>query len=328
MLLSCGDALIDFLPVRSVDGRDAYVPVVGGSCLNVAIAMARLGAPTGFVGGISSDMFGAMIAAHASGSAVDLRYALRGPHETTLAFVRFIGGEPHYAFYDEATAARHWSYRQGSIPFAEIDAIHTGSTTLIDPEMATRTLSMLDGARGVATISFDPNCRPALVPDKAAYARQMDAFALRANILRMSEVDFEFLYGGRDFDAKAAASIASGASLVIVTRGGAGTLAWHRSAGFLEVEAPRIEVVDTIGAGDSFQGALLFALREIGRIAVEALASLSRDELERVLRFAMACAAITCGRVGADPPRRADLGAGLIDLLRGEAERSAGPDHL
>ena len=91
MLLSCGDALVDFLPVKSVDGRDATVPVAGGSCLNIAVGMARLGAPAGFVGGISTDLFGRMIADHASASQVDLRYATRSAHQTTLAFVRHVG---------------------------------------------------------------------------------------------------------------------------------------------------------------------------------------------------------------------------------------------
>src|SRR5580704_14694147 len=105
MLLSCGDALIDFLPVNSMDGRDAIVPAVGGSCLNIAVGMARLGAPAGFVGGISTDLFGRMIADHASASEVDLRYATRSDeHQTTLAFVRSVAGEPQYAFYDEGTA--------------------------------------------------------------------------------------------------------------------------------------------------------------------------------------------------------------------------------
>ena len=106
MLLSCGDALIDFLPVNSADGRDALVPVVGGSCLNIAVGIARLGAPAGFVGGISTDLFGRMIAEHARASQVDLRYAARSSRQTTLAFVRVVDGEPQYAFYDEETAAR------------------------------------------------------------------------------------------------------------------------------------------------------------------------------------------------------------------------------
>src|SRR6266540_6177022 len=130
MLLSCGDALVDFLPVKSVDGRDATVPVVGGSCLNIAVGMARLGAPAGFVGGISTDLFGRMIADHASASQVDLRYVTRSDCQTTLSFVSTIAGEPQYAFYDEATAPRNWAYRPGSIPFDAIEAIHVGSTTL------------------------------------------------------------------------------------------------------------------------------------------------------------------------------------------------------
>jgi sugar/nucleoside kinase (ribokinase family) len=93
MLLSCGDALIDFLPVSSVDGCDAIMPVVGGSCLNIAVGMARLGAPAGFVGGISTDLFGRMIADHASASEVDLQYATRSEHQTTLAFVRSVAGD-------------------------------------------------------------------------------------------------------------------------------------------------------------------------------------------------------------------------------------------
>jgi fructokinase len=118
MLLSCGDALIDFLPVKSADGRDAIVPVVGGSCLNIAVGMARLGVAAGFVGGISSDMFGRMIADHALASGVELRYTTRSAHQSTLAFVRSVAGEPQYAFYDQGTASRNWTYRfhQAKLP--------------------------------------------------------------------------------------------------------------------------------------------------------------------------------------------------------------------
>ncbi|MGY2934718.1 sugar/nucleoside kinase (ribokinase family) [Bradyrhizobium sp. GM6.1] len=100
MLISCGDALIDFVPTRNTDRREAVMPAVGGSCLNVAIGMARLGAPTGFVGGISTDMFGRMITDHAAASNVELGLATRSDQQTTLAFVRIIARESHYAFYD------------------------------------------------------------------------------------------------------------------------------------------------------------------------------------------------------------------------------------
>src|SRR5260221_14074969 len=214
MLLSCGDALIDFLPVASVDGRDAAVPVAGGSCLNIAVGMARLGAPAGFVGGISTDLFGRMIADHALASQVDLRYATRSDHQTTLAFVRSVAGEPQYAFYDEQTASRNWGYRRGSIPFDEIEAIHVGSTTLADDTGAAQALAMVEDARGSVTISFDPNCRPNLVKHKIRYLDRMDAFAATADIVRMSDVDFEFLYGDIDYAGRAKSFIEAGASLV------------------------------------------------------------------------------------------------------------------
>ena len=315
MLLSCGDALIDFLPVKSADGRDAAVPVAGGSCLNIAVGMARLGAPAGFVGGISTDLFGRIIADHALASQVELRYATRSEHQTTLAFVRTVGGEPQYAFYDEGTASRNWIYRPGSIPFDEIEAIHVGSTTLVDDQGATQALAMLRDARGSVTISFDPNCRPKLVKHKTHYVERMNAFAAIADIVRMSDVDFEFLYGGGDHAGRAKSFIEAGASLVVVTRGIKGAQAWHKEAGVVEVEAPTVDVVDTIGAGDSFQAALLFALRAIGRIKSESLAQTNADELRRALSFASGCAALTCGRTGADPPRQADVGPELSRLL-------------
>jgi fructokinase len=317
MLLSCGDALVDFLPVKSADGRDAAVPVAGGSCLNIAVGMARLGAPAGFVGGISTDLFGRIIADHALSSQVDLRHVTRSEHQTTLAFVRHAGGEPQYAFYDEATASRCWTYRRGAIRFDGIEAIHVGSTTLTHDQGVAQTLAMIQDARGPATISFDPNCRPNLVRHKARYVDQMDAFAAAADIVRMSDVDFEFLYGGSNHGEKTKSLIAAGASLVVVTRGIKGAQAWHREAGLVEVAAPVTKVVDTIGAGDSFQAALLFALRAIGRIEREALAQMSSNELGRALRFASACAAFTCGRAGADPPRQSDVGPALSHLLAG-----------
>jgi fructokinase len=293
------------------------VPAVGGSCLNVAVGMARLGVQAGFIGGISTDLFGRMIADHASASEVDLRHATRSDHQTTLAFVQTVAGEPRYAFYDEGTASRNWTYRSGSLPFDTIEAIHVGSTTLVDDRAASQAFALVEDARGSVTIAFDPNCRPNLVSDKDRYVERMAAFAQAAHIVRMSDVDFDYIYGADDYARRAGALIAAGASLVIITRGERGALAWHKTAGAVEVEAPAGRVVDTIGAGDSFQAALLFALHAVGRIEARSLARISADELRRVLSFAALCAAITCGRAGADPPRRVDIGAELSEFLAG-----------
>ncbi|WP_024508902.1 carbohydrate kinase [Bradyrhizobium sp. ARR65] len=303
MILSCGDALIDFVPVSAIDGREAVRPVVGGSCLNVAVGLARLGAPTGFVGGISNDLFGRMIAEHALASNVDLRYATRSDRQTTLAFVRMIAGESQYAFYDAQTASREWTYRHGAIEFANVDAVHVGSTTLVNESGAAQTATMIAEARQSATISFDPNCRPNLVGDKSIYVDRMSAFADSADIIRMSDVDFAYLYGNEVYPARAEALLARGCSLFVMTRGMEGVQAWHPTAGFIEVEAPTVTIVDTIGAGDSFHAALLFALHKQNRLGRAELQGIGADELRHALAFACDCAALTCTRVGADPPR-------------------------
>ena len=256
MILSCGDALIDFVPAKTADGRDALMPAVGGSCLNVAVGLARLGAPTGFVGGISTDLFGSMIADHAAASGVDLGYATRSADQTTLAFVRIVAGESQYAFYDAGTAAAELDLSQRHHPVATIDAVHVGSTTLVHEQGAAQTQAMIADAGRSTTISFDPNCRPNLVKDRDAYRARMDAFAASADIVKMSDVDFDYLHGHDNYAERATALLAEGRSLVVVTRGKKGALAWHRNAGMVEVEAPEVDVVDTIGAGDSFQAAL------------------------------------------------------------------------
>ena len=309
MILSCGDALIDFVPVRAADGREAVRPAVGGSCLNIAVGLARLGAPTGFVGGISTDLFGRMIADHASASAVELRHATRSEYQTTLAFVRIVAGESHYAFYDAGTASANWTYQRGSIAFEAVDAVHIGSTTLVHDRGALQASALIADAKGSATLSFDPNCRPNLVADREAYSARMSAFAGQADLVRMSDVDFEYLHGDEPYAERARALLAGGAGLIVVTRGTKGVLAWHTKVGAIEVEAPAVEVVDTIGAGDSFHAALLFALREQGCLERAKLRAAGAGELRRALSFACGCAAITCTRAGADPPRRSEVTA-------------------
>lgn len=317
MLLSCGEALIDFLPVAAADGGDAMRPHVGGSCYNVAVGMARLGAPAGFVGGISADLFGRMIERHAADSGVDLRFAARSTHPTKLAFVRVTDGQASYAFFDENTASRNWGYQAGAIAFDSIDALHLGSAALISESTAPPSRALIADARGKTTISFDPNCRPGRVTDKPRYLASVEDFVAASDIVRMSDADFDYLYGGHDYEAKARAMLASGAKLVIITCGERGALAWHATAGMLDVAAPQVKLVDTIGAGDSFQAALLVALRELGRIKRSALSQASRDELQRAMSFAATCAAITCSRAGANPPRRAEVSAAMAALVAG-----------
>jgi fructokinase len=271
-----------------------------------------------------------MIEDYASESNVDLRFATRSAHQTKLAFVSMAGGQPSYAFYDENTASRNWSYRRGSIPYREIDAVHLGSTTLVDEQATQHAFALIEDARGSTTISLDPNCRPSLVTNKARYVEGIDAFAGAADIVKMSDVDFDYLYGGDNYAAKAKWMLKAGAKLIVLTRGDRSALAWHAQAGTFEIAAQKTTVVDTVGAGDSFQAALLFALHAIGRIEASALAQATANELRRVLSFASTCAAVTCTRAGANPPRRAEIESAMLALPRSSSQsavsrRSARP---
>ena len=214
--------------------------------------------------------------------------------------MRIVAGELHYAFYDAETATRNWTFGAARIPFATIEAVHVGSTTLVNDQGAAETKALIADARASSTISFDPNCRPNLVKNKPAYLARMAEFAGQADLIKMSDVDFAYLFGEEPYQQRANALLGQGTSLVVITRGDHGAVAWHAEAGQIEVQAPKVAVADTIGAGDSFQAGLLFALHKQGpRIEARSLARISADELRRVLSFAALCAAITCGRAGA-----------------------------
>lgn len=202
---------------------------------------------------------------------------------------------------------RGTAYQRGSISFETVEAVHVGSTTLADDNGAAQTLALISDAKSSATISFDPNCRPNLVKDKPRYLARMSRFCETADIVRMSDVDFSYLYGDQPYRERANALLADGAGLVIITRGIHGAVAWHPAAGQIEIAAPAATVIDTIGAGDSFQAALLVALHKQGRLGRQQLENVDAGELRRAPTFAANCAALTCTRPGADPPRSSEI---------------------
>lgn len=306
-LLSCGDALIDFMPALSQDGERVMNPVVGGSCLNIAVAMARLGAPTGFVGALSTDMFGEKIAAHAEASGVDLRFCDRIDAQNTLAFVQLnADASARYAFYDDASAARAWRFQPDRFFWPEVAALHVGSTTLINDPGSSETLALVRAAKAAGVpVSLDPNCRPVLVKDRADFSQRITTFAKEAKLVRYSDEDFEFLYGNANTDTVAEEFLKGGAELVVLTRGRLGVTAWNKAVGAIHVPAPAVDLVDTIGAGDTFLAALLVAFQE--KKWLRNLDAMIAEVLGDSLRFAAAAAAVTCSRRGANPPWRNEV---------------------
>ncbi|GGD98635.1 carbohydrate kinase [Aureimonas endophytica] len=309
-ILCCGDAHIDMVPLRLPDGIVAYRPFPGGSCFNIAVALRRLGVPAGFVGALSTDFLGDLLRERFAAEGIDISRVTTGEEETTLALVSAEVAAPRYVFYDQASASRHWRPAPGLADLAGIEAVHFGSVTLIGEPAAGRYESFAREARRHCLVTLDPNCRPSLVRDAAAYRARIDRMARGSDIVRMSDEDADYLYPGRSAAAIAADLRASGVALVVVTAAAAGATAFAAS-GERHVPAAPVDVADTIGAGDTFFAAFLTALRQAGRLSRPGLGALAGEDLAAALRFAAKAAAVTCSRPGADPPRLAELEAVL-----------------
>ncbi|WP_230532251.1 carbohydrate kinase family protein [Microvirga roseola] len=303
MILVCGEALIDlFVGAPSPAGLSAEA-IAGGSPFNVALAIGRLGRPAGFLSTLSEDAFGAFLASRLAEGGVSSEYLQRSPKRTTLSIIATnAAGQPQYSFYAEESADRVLSPEAlpAQLP-AEVNAIAAGSYSLGVEPVASAIEALLRREAGSRVISLDPNVRPRVVGDLTAYRDRFERLLAHADVVKASDEDIELLYGTRDLVSAAHAWLRLGPSLVIVTRGEKGPLAaFHDTV--LERPAPRITVVDTVGAGDTFHAGLLSWLDAKGLLTPEHIASLSEAQVAEALNFAAAAAAIVCTRRGANSP--------------------------
>jgi fructokinase len=308
MIVSCGEALIDFVPQKGNSLQ--YAPCPGGSPYNLAIASARLGAPTGFLGKISRDFFGDMLHDRLVAEGVDTAFTRRSDRLSTLAFVKIEDGEePRYAFYTENTADRNLV--PVDIPETLPDSVKClefGSISLLLEPQASTIKSLIRRESGKRAISFDPNVRPMMVTDKAAYVAEMEELAGLSTIVKVSSADLEWLYPGRPAMESASDWLARGAGIVVMTRGKDGAIIIGPS---YRVETPEywVEVKDTIGAGDTFHAALLVRLHQLDRLSARTASDLTKDEAQDVVEFAVKASSLNCAKQGADPPTAAEMAA-------------------
>ena len=305
-ILVAGEALIDFVE-RPCGDRTAFFPSPGGSPMNVAIGLARLGVPTGFFARLSTDAFGEMLCRHLDGNGVAMDYVLRGDGPSTLAFVvEREEQEPGYAFYGEGAADRQVAPSDLPVAFPDtLRAIHVGSYSLT-VEPIGEALSILVDREKDRLVSLDPNVRPSLVGDRETYRRRLERWIARSDVVKLSRFDAEWVWPGEDPDGLAREWIGDSCALVVLTDG-AGPVTGRTASACAEVTAAEAVVVDTIGAGDAFTAGLLCWLRDDGVLEADAIGRLSEPRLRDALSFASDVAAATCGRLGADPPTRASL---------------------
>ncbi|NKY48998.1 carbohydrate kinase family protein [Nocardia vermiculata] len=295
MIVVAGEALIDLVPQAAGDTCAPLVPACGGGPYNTARALARLGSAVGFCSRISSDPFGTLLADRLRADNVDLGLVQRGPEPTTLALAAVdADGSAAYTFYCQGTADRLFTL-PGPLP-AETRAVSFGTCSLVlEPGAGAYEELMYREARAGRFIALDPNIRAGLIEDPDAYRARFDRMLGSVSLLKLSEEDAQWL----GFDPAVRSS--AGPAAVVVTRGAAG-LTVHTREGDYSVPGEAVAVIDTIGAGDTVNAALLHALSELDLLSAQALTGMSEDHWRQVLGFAARAAALTCARAGADPP--------------------------
>lgn len=306
MFVVCGEALWDLFGQEGEAGL-SFDARIGGSPFNVAVGLARLGQPAALFTGLSRDRLGERLhlALTAEGVVTDL--LVRSQRATTLSIVD-VGpdGGPAYAFYGEGAADR--AIEVGDLP--DLDAavwgLHAGSYSLAVEPVGSALLALFEREAGRRLLTLDPNVRLNVEPDVAHWRQRVERFVGQADVVKVSDEDLALLYPDVATIAVAERWRNLGARLVVVTQGAEGAKALT-ARGRVVVPGREVKVVDTVGAGDAFQAALIAALAQQGIKTPASLDDLNSDTLGRILEVAIGASALACARRGADLPRTSDL---------------------
>ena len=302
MILSCGEALIDMLPRISKQGEACFAPYAGGAVFNTAIALGRLGAPSAFFSGVSTDMLGEILADTLAASKVDTAYLARSGRPTTVAFVKLVNGQATYAFYDEGTAGRMLSEDQLPALPADVSALFFGGISLVNDPAASTYEALQARECGTRVTMIDPNIRPGFIDGKESeYRARITRMIARADLVKLSDEDLHWLEGAGDLGALARGILARGPKVVFITEGAKGARAVTASQDRFVAATP-VTVADTVGAGDTFNAGVLAALHQAGVLSKAAVAALPDAVLDAALSLGTRAAAVTVSRPGANPP--------------------------
>jgi fructokinase len=308
MILCCGEALIDMIPTPTSGGADGFVPHCGGAVYNSAIALGRLGAQTGMLTGLSGDMFGQILIAGLRASHVDVSHVITSECPTTLAFVRLVDGNATYEFYDENSAGRMLEPRDMPALSDEVTALYFGGISLASEPAADAYANLLVQNAGKCAVMLDPNIRPGFIRDIARYRARLDRMVALSDVVKVSDEDLNWMISEplslRD---KVEVLLDKGASLVILTRGGEGATGFMAGGCEVHVPALKANIVDTVGAGDTFNAGVMAKLSELGCLHKAGLVALAPETLRLALTHGARVAAITVSRAGNNPPWASEL---------------------
>ncbi|MCF4097687.1 carbohydrate kinase family protein [Maritalea mediterranea] len=304
MILCCGEALMDMLPIEAADGRQGFAPAVGGSVFNTAIALGRLGANVQFHSKISSDDLGQKLLNALAESHVGTDPVVTSVLPCPLAMVHLQDGHASYQFYDEGTAAQDFTADEKPHLPNNLKMAFFGGISLLGHRSGPYYRRLMAQIGQLAPVMLDPNIRPGFIQDEASYRAELDEMFGHASILKVSDEDLDWIAGKRSVEATLAHILRLGTRLILITKGGDGVEAVSKHVQ-LDVPSTPAQVVDTVGAGDTFSAGFLCALQE--QELFGSLLTLSEEQLTRAIELGAKAAAVTVSRHGANPPWRQEI---------------------
>ncbi|MGE4576019.1 MAG: carbohydrate kinase [Candidatus Pseudothioglobus sp.] len=302
MIICAGESLIDMVSFR---GEPEYTPHVGGSNFNSSIALGRLGSNSYYFGAISNDSYGELIEDCLRGSNVKEDFIIKTNRPTTLAYADVVDGIAEYTFVDEHSAGRMLD--QTSLkPFVKrvikAKALLVGGISLQAEPCGSSWQWLIEQVSGHLLIYLDVNIRPDFIENKRSYFDRFVRLTSKVDIVKISEDDYRYLYGAQDFNKVSKDWLNNGVKLVIFTLGAEGSKVIYDNGKEVFVKSKKVDVVDTIAAGDSFNAGFLLSLDEQGLLDRESLDIISDTQLEKALTFANKVASFTVTKKGANPP--------------------------
>ncbi|SFG67305.1 carbohydrate kinase [Pseudomonas sp. NFACC45] len=311
MYLVCGEALFDFFSEKESGGPASQVnfkALAGGSPFNVAVGLRRLGVESALFGGLSTDYLGRRLHQVLLAEGVSTEYVLDFDAPTTLAMVAVgANGSPHYSFRGEGCADRQLGLDHLPVLGPHVRGLHVGSFSLVVQPIADTLLALVRRESGKRLISLDPNVRLNPQPDIELWRSRIATLVEYADLIKVSDEDLSLLYPDQPPQTIIERWLEHRCQLVFLTRGSQGATVFSRQHGSWSMPACLVQIADTVGAGDTFQAALITWLTEQQLDSVDGLHALNREQVSEMLAFAMRAAALTCGRTGPDLPYRQQL---------------------
>ena len=312
MYLVCGEALFDFFSEDDPSGQASklnYKAIAGGSPFNVAVGLRRLGIEAALFGGVSTDFLGQRLLQVLRDEGVNPQFLVEFAAPTTLAMVAVgADGSPQYSFRGEGCADRQLTRAHLPTLGDEVRGLHVGSFSLVVQPIGDTLLALVQRESGKRLISLDPNVRLNPQPDIQLWRERVAELVKYADLIKVSDEDLHLLYPDQSPESVLEGWLQHRCQLVFLTRGGNGASVFSRQHGHWSQPAVKVVMADTVGAGDTFQAALIAWLTEQQLDSVEGLQQLTRAQIDAMLGFAILAAAMTCGKTGPDLPYRQQLG--------------------